>query len=101
MISEKINLKLFAYNKEQKSNYISSVVAFCILQFSNNFVAFSLENYLKFQHFFLVVYLTLALNSPVKIYSLIHANKKLYYINIAKYAIEIFTMKYFYYIFYI
>ena len=30
----------------------------------------------------------LALNSPIKIYSLIHANKKLYYIDIAKYAVE-------------
>ena len=36
-----------------------------------------------------VVYLSLALDSPVKIYSLIHANKKLYYINIAKHMIEI------------
>ena len=38
---------------------------------------------------FSVVCLTLALNSPLKIYSLILANKKLYYINIAKYAAEI------------
>ena len=37
----------------------------------------------------MVVYLSLALNSPVKIYNLIHANKKLYFINIANYAIEI------------
>ena len=34
----------------------------------------------------MVVYLSLALNSPVKIDSLIHANYKLYYINIAKYT---------------
>ena len=38
---------------------------------------------------FSVVCLTLALSSPLKIYSLILANKKLYYINIAKYAAEI------------
>ena len=36
-----------------------------------------------------VVYLTLALNSPVKIYSLIHANKKIH-INNAKYTIKCF-----------
>ena len=37
----------------------------------------------------LVVYLTLALNSPVKSYSLIHANKKIH-INKAKNTIECF-----------
>ena len=41
--------------------------------------------------FFSVVYLNLSLNSPVKIYSLIHANKKkLYHINQAKFTIECF-----------
>ena len=35
--------------------------------------------------FFSIVYLTLALNSPVKTYSLIHANKKIH-INKTKYA---------------
>ena len=39
--------------------------------------------------FFSVVYLTLALNSPVKIYSLIHANKKIH-INNAKDTIKCF-----------
>ena len=53
------------------------------------------ENYtptLLFQFsvlFFSVVYLTLALNSPVKIYGLIHANKKIH-INKAKYTINVF-----------
>ena len=36
-----------------------------------------------------VVYLTLVLNSPVKIYSLIHSNKKIH-INKAKYTINVF-----------
>ena len=41
--------------------------------------------------FFLAVYLTLALNSPVKMYSLIHANiKKACHINKAKYTIKCF-----------
>ena len=40
------------------------------------------------RHQFLAVYLSLALNSPVKIYSLIDTNKKLYFINIAKYTAE-------------
>ena len=35
---------------------------------------------------FLVVYLSLALNSSVKSFSLLHANEKLYDINIAKYT---------------
>ena len=39
--------------------------------------------------FFSVVYLTLALNSPVKIFSLIHANKKIHK-NKAKYTIKSF-----------
>ena len=39
----------------------------------------------KVRVFFSVVYLTLTLNSPVKIYSLIHANKKIH-INNAKYT---------------
>ena len=43
----------------------------------------------RMKPFFWLVYLTLALNSPVKIYSLIHANKKIYLLNIAKYTIEI------------
>ena len=42
-----------------------------------------------FNSFFLVVYLSLALNSPVKIYSLIDANEKLHYIDIAKYTGEL------------
>ena len=42
-----------------------------------------------FSMFFLVVYLTLALNSAVKIYSLIQANKKIH-INKAKYTIKCF-----------
>ena len=43
-----------------------------------------------FSFFFFAVYLTLALNSFVKIYGLIHANKKyIYHINIVKYTIEI------------
>ena len=36
-----------------------------------------------------VVYLTLVLNSPVKIYSIIHSNKKIH-INKAKYTINVF-----------
>lgn len=39
--------------------------------------------------FFSVVYLSLALDSPVKNFSLIRADKKLYYINIAENAIKI------------
>ena len=35
------------------------------------------------------MYLSSALDIPVKIYSLIHANKKLHYINISIYKIEI------------
>ena len=38
---------------------------------------------------FSVVYSFLAFKNPVKIYSLIHANKKLYNINTAKYTAEI------------
>ena len=37
---------------------------------------------------FSVVYLSLVLNSPVKIYSLIYSNKESYYRNIAKYTTE-------------
>lgn len=39
--------------------------------------------------FFLVVYLSLALDSPVMNFSLIQVDKKLYYINIAENAIKI------------
>ena len=49
----------------------------------------------RFFWVFLAVYLTLALNSPVKIYSLIHANKKkkkVYHINKAKYTIKCFFL---------
>ena len=55
MISKKINLKLselLIFNIEHKSNFFYlSVVAFYILKFSNNFVAYSLENSLKFSAF--------------------------------------------------
>ena len=55
------------------------------------------ENYslrqILFKTFFLVVYLFLALDSPVEIYCQILANKKLYYIKIAKYTIEITKLK--------
>ena len=40
-----------------------------------------------------VVYLSLALNSLVKIYNLIHSNKNIYYVNKAKYTAEIAKLK--------
>ena len=43
--------------------------------------------------FFSTIDLSLTLNSPVKYYSLIHAKKKLYYIEIAKYTAGITKLK--------
>ena len=47
---------------------------------------------MAFQIFF-VVYVSLTLNSPVKIYSIIHANKKLYYTNIATHTAKIIKLQ--------
>ena len=49
-MNNKINLKSFIHNIADKSTSIY-VVAFFILKFSNKFVAFSLENCLKFVTF--------------------------------------------------
>ena len=48
-----------------------------------------IREFLAIFFFFSVVYLTLALNNPVKIYSLIYANEKIH-INKAKYTIKYF-----------
>ena len=50
-MNNKINLKSFIHNIADKSTSIYLLLHFFILKFSNKFVAFSLENCLKFVTF--------------------------------------------------